>query len=92
MQIEHKFTGGVFTKVIIMDAGDTFASHTHSYEHLSVVAKGKVEVNYGLTKAVFEAGSLLTVEACVPHSVTALEPSVWLCIHNEQHAQHTKGL
>lgn len=92
MDIHHNFTGGVYAKRILMNTGDIFASHTHTYDHISIVARGKVSVFDGREHRVYTAGDAVTIEKNIPHSVEALEPSTWFCIHAEANDQHKEGM
>lgn len=92
MEVFHNFTSGVYTKRIEMQVGDVFASHTHKYDHLSIVGKGRVKVFDGSMHREYTGGESVLIEKNIPHAVEALEPSTWFCIHAESNDQHKEGI
>jgi quercetin dioxygenase-like cupin family protein len=68
------------------EVGDTEQGHSHSFDHLSVLAAGRVKVwaDYGVTEYV--APATVLIPAGVEHKIEALEAgSVWLCLHVYRH-------
>lgn len=80
--ITHHFGGGVYAKETRIPAGYTLGKHTHTFDHLSILASGVVEVTIdGQTRAI--AGpACLTIEANKTHELRAVTDSVWYCVHS----------
>lgn len=81
VEVSHHFGGGAYAKETVIPPGIVLHKHVHPHEHLSILAVGRVEVDIGGEKQVIEAPACLTIAGGVHHSVTALLPSVWYCIH-----------
>ena len=79
--IQHHFGGGVYAKETCLPAGSWAVQHAHKFDHLSVLASGKVELTVGNTTTTHEAPACLTIAAGKVHSVLALTDIVWYCIH-----------
>lgn len=79
--IAHHFSGGIYAKQMLIPAGFRVGKHTHDYGHLSILAKGHVEVEvHGLVTR-YDAPACITIPAETPHTIRALSDSVWFCIH-----------
>lgn len=85
--IRHHFTGqdqarGVYAKELHIPAGYDLLSHVHEYDHLSILASGKVLWTAGdiETRAITGPHALI-VESGVEHKLHALTDAVWFCIH-----------
>lgn len=81
MGVVHHFSSGVYAKQMQLPKGYTALSHSHEYDHLSILAKGKVRIQTDETSGEFEAPTCLTIKAGMNHSITALEDVTWFCIH-----------
>jgi len=82
VDIAHHFAPGVYVKASRIAAGSPgLTKHTHDYTHLSVLVSGTVKVNIGGVDRILSGFHVLTVEAGVPHKVTAITDAIWLCIH-----------
>lgn len=79
--IVHHFSGGVYAKQMTFPKGAMVVSHSHEYDHLSILAQGTVVVKTDETQEVFTAPACLTIKAGVNHAIGALEDTVWFCIH-----------
>jgi quercetin dioxygenase-like cupin family protein len=55
--------------------------HTHEFNHLSILARGRVAILIGEEIQVIEAPACLDVKAGLVHGVKAIEDCVWYCIH-----------
>lgn len=75
--IVHHFSAGVYAKQALLPAGALITQHKHKYDHMSILASGRVLV--GLVEYV--APACINVPAGLNHSVLALEDSVWFCVH-----------
>lgn len=75
--------GNVFTKMMkFHNAGDTMHGHKHAYDHPTLLAKGKLEVDYQGNKTVFTAPTVIYIKANTLHQLTALEDdTLAFCIH-----------
>jgi len=72
---------GVYVKETRIPKGVTLLMHTHTFTHKSILTKGRVSLTQGGNRRQVIAPEILTLEKGTPHSVTALEDSVWLCVH-----------
>jgi quercetin dioxygenase-like cupin family protein len=79
--IIHHFSSGVYAKQMHLPAGFTALSHKHEYDHLSLLAKGKVIVKTDEDTKEYTGPVCLTIRKGLNHSIHALEDSVWFCIH-----------
>jgi len=75
--------GGVFAKQWkARRIGDYIEQHQHSFDHLSFLASGVVEVEVNGKIATYTGPTGINIKAFASHKVTALTPDVlWLCIH-----------
>lgn len=80
-QISHHFSSGVYAKEMRFAAGTTAVSHRHQFDHMSILASGRVVVTtpQGVTALVGPA--VITMRAGVEHQVEAITDAVWFCIH-----------
>lgn len=79
--IRHHFADGLYAKEAFFPKGAQIVQHKHHYEHLSVLAKGKVVVVYEDKEEIVDAPACLVIGANKHHGVLALEDCVWYCIH-----------
>ena len=79
--ILHHFSSGVYAKQMHLPKGFTALSHAHVFDHLSILAAGKVIVKTDDTTRVYESPACITIEKNTNHSIEALEDTVWFCIH-----------
>lgn len=80
-EINHHFGGGVYAKETIVPAGGLLIQHAHNYDHLSILAKGIVELTVDNHTRVVYAPACLTISAGKHHGVKSLTDAVWYCIH-----------
>jgi quercetin dioxygenase-like cupin family protein len=81
MTIAHHFSDNLYAKECFIPAGSLLVQHQHNYDHLSVVAKGRVKVLIDDEVKVFDAPYCLNIEKGKNHSVLAVTDVVWFCIH-----------
>jgi quercetin dioxygenase-like cupin family protein len=81
VEIVHHFCAGVYTKETHIPRGVALQQHAHAYDHLSVLAAGKVIVIVDGRSKNHEAPAVLTIKAGQQHTVIAKTNVVWLCIH-----------
>lgn len=79
--VVHHFSAGVYAKQMLLPAKHFAVSHAHAYDHLSILAKGRVTVEVQGVKTDYMAPVCITILAGEHHTITAHEDSVWFCIH-----------
>jgi quercetin dioxygenase-like cupin family protein len=80
--VTHHFSDGLYAKEMNFPAGAVVVKHVHDFNHLSILAKGKVEVLLeDGDKRTFTAPTCIEIKAGVYHGVTALTDCTWFCIH-----------
>lgn len=63
-------------------SGDIEQGHTHNFDHLTLLAHGKLEVQVGDKTTVYQAPHMIFIHKDVEHKLTALEDdTVAYCIH-----------
>ena len=66
----------IFTKV-----GEEIGGHKHKYDHLSILAKGEVQLRVDDQVKVFHAPTFIVIPKDRVHNVTALTDDVlWYCV------------
>jgi hypothetical protein len=64
------------------NAGDQEHGHFHAHDHLTLLARGKLEVEIDGITTVFEAPNMIFINKDKKHQLTALEDNtVAYCIH-----------
>ena len=79
--ISHHFSDGLYAKESRFSEGTAILKHTHSFSHLSILAKGKVAVMIGEEIEVIEAPACIEIKAGITHGVKAITDCVWFCSH-----------
>ena len=79
--INHHFGGGVYAKETFIPANQWLVQHTHKFDHLSILAKGSIELVVDGEKSVIHAPACLTIAAGKHHGVKSLTDVVWYCVH-----------
>jgi hypothetical protein len=81
--IHHHFAGGVYAKETRIPAGGFVVSHSHPFDHMSILASGRVELlrDYGREIEILTGPAAVTITKGQAHKVTALTDAVWYCIH-----------
>ena len=78
----HHFSEGLYAKEMELKEGSFAVQHKHKYDHLSILAKGRVRVLFdGELSKEYVAPACITIIKNINHAVYALEDSVWFCIH-----------
>ena len=63
-------------------SGDVEQGHTHNYDHLTLLGKGKLKVTANGNETTFEAPQMIWIRADTEHLLEALEDNtVAYCIH-----------
>lgn len=73
----------VFVKMYrFANPGDTHEGHVHTFDHITLLASGKVLMTHDNGKQEFTAPFLIVTPAGIAHKFQALEPNtVFCCIH-----------
>ena len=79
--IEHHFGSGVYAKETRIPAGYLLGKHKHSFDHMSILASGSIELSVGGEVSVVHAPKCLSIRADKEHQVRAITDVVWFCIH-----------
>jgi quercetin dioxygenase-like cupin family protein len=88
--IRHHFSSGVYAKQMMLPKGYYALSHAHTFDHLSILASGKVIVKTDNYEKTYAAPACITIEKHINHSITALEDAVWFCIHATDETDESK--
>lgn len=88
--ITHHFSDGLYAKEAVFEAGTAILKHTHDFDHLSILAKGKVAIMKGEDIEVIEAPACIEIKAGLTHGVKAITDCVWFCIHATQETDASK--
>ena len=79
----HHFSDGLYAKQMSIPKGAIACQHKHEYDHLSILAQGKVRVLFDNDAfEEFTAPSCINIKQGVNHTIMALEDSTWFCIHH----------
>lgn len=81
LETEFFFAKDIAAKRHVLSAGDVVGKHSHDYDHISIVGYGSVRVNTPQGSRVYDSGDCVIVSANTEHTITALEDSVWYCVH-----------
>lgn len=78
-----KIVDNVFVKMHrFLNVGDTHEGHAHTFDHITLLATGKVLMKHDNGEQEFTAPHLIVTPKGVVHQFTALEPNtVFCCIH-----------
>ena len=80
---DFKIVDNVFVKLHhFLHIGDTHEGHAHSFDHITLLATGSVNMVHDKGEAVYKAPHLIVTPKGIKHQFTALEPNtVFCCIH-----------
>ena len=82
--ISHHFYGGLYCKHMIIQEGCTVVSHSHKFDHMSILSNGVVMVEADGVTEIHAAPAVIEIKAGVNHSVTPAPgygDAVWMCLH-----------
>lgn len=79
--IVHHFGGGAYAKEMRIPSGCSVIQHKHRYDHLSVLAVGKVLVMVDGSVSTYTAPACILIAAGKLHAIEAVEDTVWYCVH-----------
>jgi quercetin dioxygenase-like cupin family protein len=80
-QVEHFFSDGVYSRKMTIPKGVKVPTHKHKFNHMSIVASGKVQVILDGETVEYTAPAQIEIKKDQVHTVYALEETVWFCIH-----------
>lgn len=72
--------GQLGADLIRLEAGSSFAPHTHPGDHLLIIVAGEGTMTYGGKIHPTKAGQILMIEGAVPHAVGAITDHVILAV------------
>jgi quercetin dioxygenase-like cupin family protein len=82
-KISLGMTGNVFSRMMhFQKAGDIEKGHTHNFDHLTLLAKGKILIRVNQEETEYVAPRMIWISASEVHELKALEDdTVAFCIH-----------
>ena len=87
---KHHFGPGIYAKEQHLPKGWYAVTHTHEYDHLSILASGRASVTCAGETKEYAAPAVVIIKKGVPHTITAGEDSVWFCIHATDETDSSK--
>jgi len=81
MDTLHHFSAGMYAKETHIPANHWLVQHAHSYDHLSILASGSVELTVNDKTSIIHAPACINICANTHHGVKSLTDVVWYCIH-----------
>jgi len=88
--VVHHFSDGLYAKRMNLATGSVAVTHSHRYDHLSILATGRVVLTTNGTPTEYIAPACINICAGVHHQIESLEPSIWFCIHATDEADPEK--
>ena len=88
--VVHHFSSGLYAKQMLLPAKHFVVSHAHTYDHLSILAKGDVTVEVEGVRTEYKAPACINISAGLHHTITAHKDSVWFCVHATDETDVTK--
>ncbi|QQK03846.1 hypothetical protein JFN94_06700 [Burkholderia anthina] len=79
--IEHYFSSGVYAKRMNLPAGHYAETHSHVYDHMSILACGRVLITLDGNVREYDGPAVVEIKAGKMHRIEALTDSVWFCVH-----------
>ena len=73
---------GMTVNTMKIPAGCSIGKHVHPYSHLSCLVSGRVILSVmGSPDVELKGLSFIEIEKYKSHVITAIEDSVWMCLH-----------
>lgn len=79
--VAFHFSDGTIAKEMIVPAGGMVVKHVHDYSHLSILAKGTIELLCEDDSKIINAPACIEIKAGVCHGIKAITEVHWFCIH-----------
>ena len=89
-EVTHFFSDGVYAKQMYLPKGGKAESHKHVYNHLSILASGKVIVEVDGLKTSYTAPTCIEIKAGETHAIYAIDDSMFFCVHATNEKDETK--
>lgn len=80
--LAHHFAEGLYAKEIRIPAGQEVMQHRHNFDHLSVLASGRVLLAVDGVSKVLQGPACVVITAGKSHKITSMTDAVWFCIHS----------
>lgn len=82
-QVKLAMAGNIFARqMLFVNAGDVKETHVHQFDHLTLLAKGSVEITVDGKTEVFVAPQMIWIAKDKDHQLVALEAgTLAYCIH-----------
>jgi homogentisate 1,2-dioxygenase len=89
-----KIVDNVFVKMhLFNNVGDTHEGHAHTFDHITLLATGSVNMVHDNGQAEYKAPHLIVTPKGIKHQFTALEPNtVFCCIHAIREKDELDGI
>ena len=83
LHVFHHFAGGVYAKeMTLATLDDCMHQHQHHYDHMSILASGKIILDVDGVKTEHTAPAVVHIAAHKRHWIVPVEaPVKWFCIH-----------
>lgn len=81
VDLKHHFSSGVYAKETRIPAGVRLQQHRHSFDHMSILASGVVNVRANGWVECFRGPAVIEMKAGAAHDVEAITDAVWFCLH-----------
>lgn len=80
---DFKIVDNVFVKMHYFEKeGDTHEGHSHTFDHITLLATGSVLMTHDKGQQEFKAPHLIVTPKGIKHQFTALEPNtIFCCVH-----------
>jgi len=78
---KHHFNSGVYAREMHIPKGYVVEGHKHKFDHMSILASGKVRVIVDQKETTHIAPCVLNIKAGQVHQILALQDSDWFCVH-----------
>jgi len=74
-------SGNEYAKRMTLPKGWEVNTHKHNYDHISILASGKVIVECDGEIKGYTGDTCIVIKKDISHKIVAIEDSVWYCIH-----------
>lgn len=82
LNIKHFFSGREYAKQMTLPKGHYAETHSHNYDHLSILASGEVVVVVDGVESHHIGPDCITIKANQEHFIFAVTDSTWFCVHS----------
>ena len=88
--IKHHFSSGTYVREMTLPKGYEVLTHSHNYDHLSILSQGTALVYIGDIATEYHAGDIVEIKAHIIHKIIAIEDITWFCIHATEETDISK--